>query len=51
VLRKRGEFKNYSFIYAHLPMKEKSKRQKDGLYEIKEDIHAVTLIQYKNYIR
>ena len=51
MLRKRGEFKNYSFICAHLPMKEKSERQKDGLYETKEDVHAVPLIQYKNYVR
>ena len=37
VLRVRGEFKNYSSICAHVPMEEKSERQKDRLYETKGD--------------
>ena len=49
MLRIRGEFKNYSFICAHVPMDEKSERQKDRLYEAKEDVQAVSLIRYKNY--
>ena len=51
VLRIRGEFKNYSFFCAHIPMKVKSERQEDRLYEIKEDVQAVPLIRYKNYFR
>jgi hypothetical protein len=51
VLRIRGEFKNYSFICAHVPTKEESERQKDQLYKTKGDVQAVPLIQYKNYVR
>jgi hypothetical protein len=43
VLRIRGEFKNYSFISAHVPTEEKSEKQK-------QDVQAVPLIQYKNYV-
>jgi hypothetical protein len=43
VLRIRGEFKNYSFFCAHIPMEEESEREKDGLYEIKEVVQAVPL--------
>jgi len=44
VLRIRGEFKNYSFICAHVLTEEKSERQKDRLCETKEDVQAVPLI-------
>jgi hypothetical protein len=44
VLRIRGEFKNYTFICAHEATEEKSEKQK-------QDVQAVPLIQYKNYIR
>jgi len=47
VLTIRGEFKNYSFICALLPTEERSERQKDQLYETKEDVPAVPLIRYK----
>jgi hypothetical protein len=49
MLRIRGEFKNYSFICAHVPTEEKSERQKDRLYETEEDVQAFPLIRYKNY--
>jgi hypothetical protein len=39
-----GEFKNYTFISAHVPTEVKSERQKDQLYETKEDVQAVLLI-------
>ena len=51
VLRVRSEFKNYSFICAHVPTEEKSERQKDRLYETKEEVQAVPLTRYKNYVR
>ena len=41
MLRIRGEFKNSSFFCAHVPLEEKSERQKDRLYETKEDVKAV----------
>ena len=44
VLRITGEFKNYSFICAHVPTEEKSERHEDRLYETKEDVQAVPLI-------
>ena len=43
VLGIRGEFKNYSFICAHVLTKEKSKGQ-DWLEETEEDVQAVPLI-------
>jgi hypothetical protein len=44
MLRIRGESKNCSFICAHVPTEEKIERQKDRLYETKEDVQAVTLV-------
>jgi len=38
MLRIRGEFKNYIFICTHVPTEEKGERQKDRLYETKEDV-------------
>jgi hypothetical protein len=51
VLRIRGEFKNYSFICAHVPMEEKSEKQKVRWYETKDDVHAVPLIRNKHYVK
>ena len=48
MLRIRGEFKNYSFICAHVQTKENSERLKDRLYETGEDVQAVPLVRYKN---
>jgi hypothetical protein len=39
VFRIRGEFKNYSFFCAHIPMEE-NERQKDQLYETKYSLHV-----------
>jgi hypothetical protein len=43
MLRIRGEFKNYSFICAHVWAEEKNERQKYLLYETKDDVQAVLL--------
>jgi hypothetical protein len=48
-LRIRSEFKNYSFICAHVLTVEKSERQTDWLYGTKEDGQVVPLIRCKSY--
>jgi len=44
VLRIRGEFKNYSLICAHVLTEERIERQKDRLYETKEDVQEISLV-------
>ena len=44
VLRIRGEFINYSLVCAHVLTEDKNERQKDRLYETKEDVQEIDLV-------